>query len=149
MNDLARVDSFRFLQWAAEDESDYDELFYKLGLCKVGIIQNTQNVLWRANNIDFLVTTKRQDFVNSHGNGVCGLGLNFGNADIARTHAKDNGYIEGIDGVELFFNDFTTWNNLLKMVESLDYTEETVTGINKIDHVTHNCHPGKIHLVLR
>ena len=29
MNDLARVDSFRFLQWAAEDESDYDELFYK------------------------------------------------------------------------------------------------------------------------
>ena len=47
--DLAKVDSFRFLQWAAEDESDYDELFYNLGLCKVGIIQNTQNVLWRSN----------------------------------------------------------------------------------------------------
>ena len=44
MMDLAKVDSFRFLQWAAKDESDYDELFYNLGLCKVGIIKNTQNV---------------------------------------------------------------------------------------------------------
>ena len=49
MMDLAKVDSFRFLQWAAEDESDYDELFYNLGLCKVGIIQNTQNVLFCKN----------------------------------------------------------------------------------------------------
>ena len=144
MMDLAKVDSFRFLQWAAKDESDYDELFYNLGLCKVGIIQNTQNVLWRSNNIDFFVTTKRQDFVNSHGNGVCGIGLNFGNADIARTHAKDNGYTKGINGIDLFFNDYSTWVELIKLLKEYNNTKELVTGINKIDHITHNCHPGNV-----
>lgn len=153
MNELAKVDSFRFLQWAAEKGSDYDELFYNLGLCKIGTFTAAGTDVWKSNDIHFLVTTKRQDFLNKHGYGVCGLGLNFGNADIARNHAIENGMRtggnrmfshDGIDGVEIFFNDYTTWNNLLKMVESIDYTEETVTGVNKIDHVTHNCRPGNV-----
>jgi len=153
MNGLAKVDSFRFLQWAAENKSDYDELFYNLGLCKIGTFPGAGTDIWKSNNIHFLVTTKRQDFINKHNNGVCGLGLNFGNAEIARNHAIKNGMRtggnrmfshDGIDGVEIFFNDYTTWNNLLKMVESTDSTKEIVTGINKIDHVTHNCYPGNV-----
>ena len=63
MNELAKVDSFRFLQWAAEDKSDYEELFYNLGLCKIGTFTAAGTDIWKCNDIHFLVTTKRQDFI--------------------------------------------------------------------------------------
>ena len=94
MDKMINPNSFKFLQWAAEDNTYYDDLFYSLGLCKIGEVRTSHDVIWKGNGIFFFVTTRRNDFVEVHGPGVCGIGLNVGNAKLAHQHAIENGMEE-------------------------------------------------------
>ena len=156
MDRMINPNSFKFLQWAAEDSTYYDELFYSLGLCKIGEVQSSHDVIWKGNGIYFFVTARRTDFVEVHGPGVCGIGLNVGNAKMAHQHAVESGMEEdismlgieyagyGIDGVKMYFVDFPLWQSFRHLWIPYSNTSERPTGVNFVDHLTHNCHPGSV-----
>ena len=135
------VKPFSFLQWTAESHSYYDELFSNLGLHKIGTTYN-KDVIWNVNDIYFIVTIQRHDFITQHGPGVSGMGLYFDDAHAAYQESIVNGMIPapmmgytgtGIDGVTLFFTDSEVCDEKV-----------TANGPYKIDHITHNCHIGNV-----
>lgn len=166
------TDGFEFVEYTAADEQGIKalkDLFSTFGFAEVAKHRSKAVWLYKQGDVNFIVNAQPSshatEFAAKHGPSVCGMAFRVQNAGAAVAHAIDNGgkpvignlgpmelnipAIYGIGHSTLYFVDrygdstiydvdFNFYDNWQSLMEEAD------TGLQYVDHLTHNVHRGNM-----
>lgn len=93
-NPLA-LDGIEFVEYAAPNSAELEQLFVKLGFQKIGVHKRKQVVLYRQNMVNFVInnepSTFAAKFAKQHGPSICATGFRVKNAQRAFDLAVQRG----------------------------------------------------------
>ncbi len=89
------LDGIEFIEFASPNPQELEQLFLKLGFQKIGVHKRKQVVLYRQNQVNFLInnepSTFAARFAKQHGPSICATGFRVKNAQRAFDMAVQRG----------------------------------------------------------
>ncbi|MDP3705531.1 MAG: 4-hydroxyphenylpyruvate dioxygenase [Legionellaceae bacterium] len=158
------LDGFAFLEFSSTDNHVLQRQFSGMGFQNTATHADADILLYQQGNIQFIVnaTTDSQAFhhAKTHGSGACAMGFYVHDASAAFNYALQHGAtafhdeskhkhnlpaIEAIGGSVIYFVDEQHKPFANQWVsESNEAHPRVKTGLNYIDHLTHNVYRGNM-----
>ncbi|MHA3893041.1 4-hydroxyphenylpyruvate dioxygenase [Acinetobacter sp. GXMZU3951] len=153
---------FAFIEFVSK-ENDLDPIFETIGFSKVAKHKSKNAYLWRQGNINIILNYQPESyasyFYKEHGPSACAMGFKTRDAAKAFKKALELGAepiysqvgpmelnipaIKGIGGMPIFLVDRDIYENDFEFIEGVE-THPKGTGLNEIDHLTHNVYKGRM-----
>jgi 4-hydroxyphenylpyruvate dioxygenase len=163
---------FEFVEFASPNPGVLEPVFEALGFTKVAVHRSKDVVLYRQNDINFIVNNEPNSaaayFAAEHGPSACGMAFRVKDAHQAYARALELGAIpvdiptgpmelrlpaiKGIGGAPLYLIDrFDEGDSTGKSIYDIDF--EFIAGVERrpaghglkiIDHLTHNVYRGRM-----
>jgi len=161
-NDFVRVIETAFMEFASPDPDALIATLHKLGFRRAGR-HRSKNISWlRQGGVNFIVNgepgSHAARFADAHGPSCAGMAFLVADSAAALRLAQQRGAerasfaddsllpsaaLGGIGGSALYLVDAATLGELQSQFE-FDTVDEPATPLQRIDHVTHCVHPGKM-----
>ncbi len=161
------TDGFEFVEYAAEDTRALELLFKAMGFSAIARHRSKDVVLYRQGEINFLINHEPDSFARAfarvHGPSICAFGIRVADASRAYQYALaqqakpyvgDSGPMElnlpairGIGGSLIYLIDRYGEQSIYDVdFVPLEHSsaEPVGLGLQYIDHLTHNVHPGRM-----
>jgi 4-hydroxyphenylpyruvate dioxygenase len=167
--DPAGTDGFEFVEYAAPDPQLLRDLFARMGFPAVAWHRSKNVTLHKQSDINFIINAEpdsfAQAFARQHGPCACAMAFRVKDARRALAHAVASGAtlcpgnpgpmelnipaIEGIGGSRLYLVDRYGDDTIYDVDFDFDAgwrerTDMTSTGLDYIDHLTHNVRRGNM-----
>ena len=163
-----RTDGFEFVEYAAPDPELLRSLFQRMGLPAVAHHRSKNVTLHRQGDINFIINAEPsgfgQQFARAHGPSACAMAFRVRDAAYAYRRALERGAkpgpasagpmelnipcIEGIGGSLIYlvdrYGEHTIYD--VDFVPLPGAAHDTGTGLQLIDHLTHNVRRGNMNL---
>lgn len=162
------TDGFEFVEFAAPDPSELDNVFTSLGFMAVAKHRSKDVLLYRQGNINFIINNEPRSlasfFAEEHGACVCGMAFRVKDSHHAYNRAIDLGAqpvdvpvgpmelrlpaIRGIGGASLYLIDRYREGGSIYDIDfeyfpGIDH-HSVGCGLLEIDHLTHNVYRGRM-----
>jgi 4-hydroxyphenylpyruvate dioxygenase len=157
------LDGFAFLEFSG-DKEQLTQQFVAMGFQATGKLNNQDITLFQQGNIQFFVNNSKQsqaeEHAKVHGTGACAMGFKVADAELALQYALANGAkrfedcqhahhglsaIQAIGGSVIYFVD-DSHKPFSHQWQTLPINQEIDTGLDYIDHLTHNVFRGNMDL---
>lgn len=162
------LDGFEFVEFAAPDPSQLEQVFTGLGFLPVADHRSKQVTLWRQNGINFIVNREPKSlahyFAEEHGASACGMAFRVRDAHHAYSRLLELGAqpvdvptgpmelrlpaIKGIGGAPIYLIDrFEDGSSIYDIdFRFRDGVARRPEGcsLTEIDHLTHNVYKGRM-----
>ena len=167
VNDVIETDGFEFIEYIALDTKALEEFFIKMGFTAVCQHRSKDVKLYRQGDINFVINHEPHSFATAfakvHGPSVCAFGIRVKDATLAYERLKNLGAKEfhgqvgpmelnipaiyGIGRSLIYiidrYGDSSIYDVDFNPIEGRPQNPSGV-GLNKIDHLTHNVHQGRM-----